>query len=139
MVAACVKAKLINSRIAGLQMSTTSVDGIYAVYITGQSGNGLILMMMRNGKMTGVDPMGVMFDGDYSPIGSGEEWQATVTVKAPPGVTTVQGVSTGPSGITYKVSYVFPKNFEQQKFLEITTQLGPVNAKFQKLRSLPDV
>lgn len=55
-------------------MNTTPIDGIYSVYLTGQSGNGFAIMIMMNGKVTGADAMGILFDGDYSPATSGQGW-----------------------------------------------------------------
>jgi hypothetical protein len=119
-------------------MDNTSIDGIYAVYITGQSGNGLIMLVLKSGLVTGADVTGTLFDGSYISNDGGRNFYIQSSVNAPPNGVTVQGVNTGPSGIIYNVNFVLPSNFDEVDFLEIQTPLGPVNAKFQKLRSVND-
>lgn len=59
-----------------------------------------------------------------------------VTVQVPPNGTVIQGVTSGPSGMTYEVPLTLVREFEQLDFIKIETPLGPVNIKLKKLRSL---
>lgn len=114
----------------------TEADGFYAGYFTGKDGNGLGLLVFRGGVLTGVDAAGVHFDGTYHVEAESGAVEGEVTVNAPPGGTLLQGVPTGPSGLTYKTTFRFPVDVDSQPFLRIDTAFGPVNVKLQKLRGL---
>lgn len=112
-----------------------SVDGIYTGYFSGREGEGLGMFLLKDGLLTGADAMGVLFDGSYSSAQDGQSYEGKVTVTAPPNGTLVQGVTTGPSGMVYEVSFHLPSDFSQRSFLTLSTALGPVNVKLVKLRS----
>jgi hypothetical protein len=116
---------------------TDDVDGIYAAYMTGVSGQGFGMFVFQEGAITGADPLGVMFDGVYTAEQNSEKITGSVTVRVPPGGTVIQGVTSGPSGMTYEVPLVLDRDFDQVNFLKIETPLGPVNIKLNKLRALP--
>lgn len=114
--------------------SAEKLDGIYVAYMAGAEGNGFGMFAFRQGVIAGADPIGVMFDGAYKCLS--DSYLATVTVKVPAGGTVIQGVSSGPSGITYEVEFRLPDSFEEQEFHRVETPLGPVNIRFKRLRSL---
>lgn len=111
------------------------MSGFYAAFITGIDSEGLVLFAAHDGKIVGTDPSKVLFDGTYHLDVDGS-LVGRVTVSAPPNGTLVQGVSTGPSGVTYETSFVIPTDFETRDYVRIDTPFGPVNAKFSKLRDL---
>lgn len=113
----------------------SDIDGIYSGYFSGAGGNGLALFVFRDGVIAGADAFGVVFDGHYE-RSQDQILAGQVTVTAPPNGTLVQGVSTGPSGITYTVDISFPENFAEVPYLGVTTPLGPVNVKLVRLRAL---
>lgn len=117
-------------------MITNNPDGFYAVYVAGTDGNGLVLLILSEGKIAGADLLGVIFDGEYSRTHGEEYYRTSIRVKAPPSATLVQGVTTGPSGIEYEISADLPLDFEAQPYVEILTPLGKLNARFKKLRGL---
>jgi hypothetical protein len=78
----------------------------------------------------------VNFDGLYHPASEGEGFEAVVKVVAPADGMLIQGVATGPTGITYEVKMHLPPKFFEKEYIEISTPLGPVNAKFKRLRRL---
>jgi hypothetical protein len=43
----------------------TSINGFYAAYLTGSAGQGLAMLVFRNGTVVGVDAAGVKYDGTY--------------------------------------------------------------------------
>lgn len=113
---------------------TTQIDGIYTCYMAGAEGNGFAMFVFKNGVISGADPLGVKFDGKYAEQSG--SYIADVTVSVPQGGTVVQGVSSGPSGITYTVNLSLPPDFATKEFVEIVTPLGPVNARFKRIRGL---
>jgi hypothetical protein len=82
----------------------------------------------------GVDGSGTRFDGTYQP--AGDSIDVTMEVSAPPNLTLIQGTPTGPEGLTYPLSFRVPGNFAEASFLPISTPLGPVNVRLEKLRTL---
>ena len=42
------------------------IEGIYVAYLTGKAGTGFAMLIIRNGKITGADPLGAVYDGVYS-------------------------------------------------------------------------
>lgn len=115
-----------------------SVDGFYSAFMSGMDGQGYALLVLRRGKIVGADPLGVTFDGNFTAEPDGG-WSGEVLVKAPAGGTLIQGVSTGPSGLSYSVPVRFPSNFDKQPFIHIETPLGPVNVKLTKIRDAEDL
>lgn len=109
-------------------------EGFYAVFMAAHSGEGYAVVAITQGSIVGADPLGVKFDGSYSI--TGDQLAASVQVTAPPGGTLIQGVETGPAGLTYPVSFSLSSNFETQPFVAIATPLGPVNARFRFLRGM---
>lgn len=110
-----------------------SLDGFYAGYMTAAGGSGVALFILKDGILVGADMGGVQFDGSYSP-GMDGDFTGTVTVKVPAGVTVIQGVTAPPAGLRYEVALRLPGDFATEPFIEITTPLGKVNARLQKLR-----
>jgi hypothetical protein len=116
---------------------TISINGFYAAYLTGSAGQGLAILIFRNGQMVGVDILGARFDGHYA---DSHDTGHTVSlnVKLPPSMTLIQGGSTGPEGDDYTLTFYLPADFLSQEFVRIDTKHGPINAKLVKLRGLDD-
>lgn len=113
-----------------------AVDGFYVGYFTGAAGNGLGMFVFKNGVIIGVDVLGVRFDGTYRLTETSTAYLISAIVTAPAGGQLVQGVSTGPTGLTYQVDATVPVDFENANFLTIPTQFGDVNVRLRKLRGL---
>ena len=112
----------------------SELDGFYVAYITGMAGNGLVLLVFADGRIVGVDTVGVKFDGTFKPSDVG--FDAVITVTVPPDTDLIQGTSVGSGGMTYQVNLLLPSNFSEVSFIPIDTPLGKVNARFQRLRDL---
>jgi hypothetical protein len=48
-----------------------SINGFYAAYLTGSAGQGLAMLVFRNGTIVGVDAAGAKYDGAHSDTGRG--------------------------------------------------------------------
>jgi hypothetical protein len=114
---------------------TEKWNGFYRAYMTGADGQGFAMYVFMDGRIIGADPLGVLFDGGYEVSESGE-LKGEVTVTVPPNGTVIQGVSSGPSGLTYKVPINFGGDLEELDFVRLETPLGPVNLKLEKVRGL---
>jgi hypothetical protein len=113
-----------------------SIDGFYAVYMTGNAGQGFAMVVFRNGAIVGVDVSGVRYDGTYTV--TNRRFAVRINVTFPPNTTLVQGVTTGPEGDISELEFQLPKDFISQPFIRIDAKHGPVNAKIVKLRELND-
>ncbi len=110
-------------------------NGIYVARMSAVEGEGLAILVFLNGKITGVDAGEVKFDGTYQDLPDGSVL-GSVTVAAPAGGTLIQGVSTGPSGLSYSVDFRLPEDFERLPYIRFDTPLGPVNGRISLLRAL---
>lgn len=111
------------------------INGIYSAQMSAVAGEGLVVLVLNDGVLTGVDTGQVLFDGAYQTSSDGSI-TGNVTIKAPPGGALIQGVPTGPTGITYSTAFHIPSDFEAKPFLRFETPFGPVNAKLQLLRPI---
>lgn len=114
----------------------TSINGFYAAYVTGTAGQGLAMLVFRNGAIVGVDAAGAKYDGTYTDAGSG--FAVKLNVSLPASIMLVQGVSTGPQGDNSVLDLQLPADFLSQPFIRINAKHGPVNVKLTKLRELND-
>ncbi|MES2021613.1 MAG: hypothetical protein V4460_09950 [Pseudomonadota bacterium] len=110
-------------------------DGIYVAYMTGSEGQGFGMFVFDRGVLVGADPLGVTFSGNYVVDDAGA-LNGDIEVSDPANGTVIQGVSTGNSKMTYSVSIKLSAEDLEQNFFQITTPLGPVNIKLEKLTSL---
>lgn len=90
------------------------------------------MFVFVEGRIVGVDPLGVRFDGDYKLQADGSV-KANINVSVPPDGVVVQGASAGPAGLTYQVSVQLDQSIHE-KFFALPTPLGPVNVRLEKLR-----
>ena len=116
-------------------MSDQSIDGFYAGYFAGKAGNGLALLTLTNGKVVGVDAAGTKFDGRYELHGDTGALALDVHVSAPPGITLVQGESTGEQGLDYQLETRIEASALNGAVVRIETPIGPLNMRLQKLRN----
>lgn len=110
-------------------------EGFYASYMTGTDGQGFAMFVFFDGIIVGTDAMGVSFDGKYSVENDGS-LIGDVTVTVPPDGTVIQGVTAGPSGMTYNVPVKFGLNDFDLDYVEMSTPLGPINLIMKKLRGV---
>ena len=121
---------------AGKPSDQQKLDGFYVGYFTGLGGSGQALFILRQGVLVGADPLGVRFDGTYALNKDGSNYVGAVMVAAPPNGQLVQGVNSGPAGLSYEVPLALPADFISSSFLSLDTPLGPVNVRLELLRTL---
>jgi hypothetical protein len=114
----------------------SSIDGFYAAYVTGSSGQGLIMLILRHGTIVGIDLAGAKYDGTYIDADGGVSVKLSLWL--PPNILLVQGASTGPQGFNSTLDFQLPTDFLSQPFIRVNANHGPVNVKLTKLRELND-
>lgn len=117
----------------GLGMATRA---LYAAYLSGAAGNSLALFYIGDGIIAGVDVGGVTYDGHATPETDGS-LQGVVSFTAPAGTPLITGISgpTDPTAISIPIS--LPAGFADGRITRIETPMGPLNARFEKIRDLP--
>ena len=113
------------------------LNGFYAGYMSAE-GYGLALFVFKKNHIVGSDAGGVKFDGKFEMDLKSKEYVGDVEVSAPPNTDLIQGVNSGPRGLTYKVKFTMPENFLESPFIKVTTPFGAVNIRLEKLRDLGD-
>jgi hypothetical protein len=114
----------------------SSIDGFYAAYLTGSSGQGLVMLIFRHGTIVGIDVAGAKYDGTYSDAGG--SFAIRLSIWLPPNILLVQGASTGPEGDSSELDFQLPGDFLSQPYVRVNAKHGPVNVKLTKLRELND-
>lgn len=112
------------------------LDGFYVGYMSAASGYGVVLFVFQGTVIVGVDAGGVKFDGTFTHNSDTGEYQGSIRVDAPPNISLVQGIATGPNGLKYNVPFSLPADFLDSPFIKIDTPFGGVNVKLEKLRDL---
>lgn len=109
---------------------------LYAAYLSGASGNSLALFYIGDGVIAGVDVGGITYDGHVTYEADGA-LQGSVSFTAPAGTPLITGISgpTIPASVSIPIS--LPAGFADGRITRIETPLGPLNARFEKIRDLP--
>jgi hypothetical protein len=108
-------------------------DGIYAAFVTGLVSHGLLVLVLRDGIVTGADFAGVILDGTYTV--NDDRTYATLNLigNSPAGIMTIQGKIIPKGGEINHIEAVIPLTGDVP-FFRIETPNGPVNVRLQKLR-----
>lgn len=114
------------------------LDGFYVGYMSAD-GYGVVLFVFKNSNIVGVDAGGVSFDGFFTQDSATKGYSGKIKIQAPPNTDLIQGINSGPSGLTYEVPFTIPENFLDVPFITIRTPFGKVNIKMEKLRDLGDI
>jgi hypothetical protein len=115
-------------------MPVEALNGFYAGYFSAAAGEGLALLVIRNGVIVGVDRGGFEYDGKVAQGKDGYDVEAKV--KVPPNSASITGIQSGTHGLTYDLKFGLPFEPEEQPFVRIETPNGPVNMRMVKLREL---
>jgi hypothetical protein len=119
----------------GIRTMIMSIDGFYAAYITGSSGQGFALLVFREGRIIGADALGGVFDGQYSEA-IDDAISVKLTIKTPPNVPLIQGGITGPQGEETALEFPMPRDFASRQFVRIDGPRGPANVRLVKIRDI---
>jgi hypothetical protein len=110
-------------------------DGFYAAYFAGVAGNSFGIFVFKDGVIAGADAGGTTYDGSYGLSDDERFVLGTIQFTLPPGHTTITGVAASTEPIVFQVPIKLPIEFATGDVHRIETPAGPVNAKFQKLKS----
>ncbi len=111
------------------------IEGFYRMTFTGASGSGFGIIVFQDGKVAGADVAGATFDGSYitNQISGGINFK--VVMNAPIGVAPVQTGIPISAPISVEINgSLATSDIEKSNPILIQTEIGPINALFQKIR-----
>ncbi len=108
---------------------------LYVAYLTGVAGQSIGLFYIGEGVLAGVDVATMQYGGSYTtnPDGSLE---GVVEYVLPAGVSLITGAPAGVAPTRISTNLKLPAGFADGRVVTIETPLGPVNAKFEKLKDI---
>src|ERR1700730_9816600 len=112
------------------------MDGIYVAYLTGRAGTSLLMLVILRGSIVGADVGGITYDAKIEKKKNGSGYHCSGVYVVPAGANLITGVVPPNEPQRIVVEFDLPEDFASGPIVTIETPLGPVNAKFQKLRDL---
>lgn len=110
------------------------MDGFYVTYVAARAGTAIILWVIRGTIMVGVDAGGLKYDGELQVTPTG--FHCSIVYLIPAGASLITGTPVIAESQRIPLEFDLPKDFANGQVVSILTPLGPVNAKFEKLRNL---
>lgn len=115
-------------------VSANPIDGFYAAYFAGATGTSIAMFVFKDGIVTGADAGGGRYDGEYISVDDGRFVEAKIRFTLPIGNQSITGAAAGAEPIAIEVPLRLPSEFNRNDVHRIETPIGPVNAKFDKIR-----
>src|SRR4051812_42295206 len=112
------------------------MDGFYVAYLAGQAGTSMLMAIISNETFVGADVTGMQYDGTIKPMPDGAGYTCSVVYVIPPGVPLITGAPALTEPQRVPLQFILPVGFADKRIITIQTPLGPVNAKFEKIRDL---
>lgn len=114
----------------------TRPKALYAAYLTGVGGQSIGLFYIGDGLIAGVDVGALKYEGSYQTMEDGS-MQGAVEYILPPGVSLITGAPAGIAPTPITLTLRLPAGFDDGRVIAIETPLGPVNARFEKIKDIP--
>lgn len=109
---------------------------LYVAYFTGVAGQSLGLFYIGDGLLVGIDVATMQYSGSYTTEADGT-MRGVVEYVLPAGTALITGAPSGAVPARISVNLTLPPNFADGQVLTIETPLGPVNARFEKIKDIP--
>ena len=112
-------------------------EGFWAVQYAGPFGSGFGMLALDTQIVVGADAFGGIWDGTYAFDNGRNAFDVVLTLKFPPEVVSAVTGQGGAGAHEETITFSLPNDFDEQT-ISLSTNLGPVNAKFRKIRDFPD-
>ena len=109
---------------------------LYVAYFTGVAGQSIGLLYIGDGMLVGVDVATMQYEGCYQTKRDGS-LEGVVEYVLPAGAALITGAPAGIAPTRVSVQLTLPADFADGRVITIETPLGPVNAKFEKVKDIP--
>ncbi len=117
-------------------MSDRVIDGFYTAYFTGVAGQSIGMFVFLEGKIAGADAGGGRYDGTYDVSVEGDHIVADVRFSLSPGGMSITGATSGAAPMSVPIKLMLPTDLQPHQVHRLETPIGPVNAKFEKIRGM---
>ena len=115
----------------------TSQDGIWLVEYQGKFGQGIAIIVLVGGNITGAGSRGGLWDGTYKFNEASGNLDMTLTIRFASGVASTVMKLIGKAATSETYNFSVPANVEEHRLPPLQTLLGPISAVMRKLRDLP--
>lgn len=119
-----------------LQREMSMSKALYVAYLTGVAGQSIGLFYIGDGILAGVDVGTMQYDGAYTVTEDGS-LEGALEYVIPAGVSLITGAPAGVAPTRVSLKLKLPANFADGHVVTVETPLGPVNAKFEKIKDIP--
>jgi hypothetical protein len=109
---------------------------LYAAYFTGSAGVSMGLFLIGDGLIVGADIGGLKYDGSLAMAADGS-LHGVVSFILSPGQRLITGAA-AQSAEDFAIAVELPPDFSSGAIVELNTPAGPVNARFEFLRDIPN-
>ncbi len=113
----------------------TESNGIYNAYFSGEYGTSLGMFIFKDGVVCGADLGGGVYDGTLEYSSSAKFLTGKISFNMRNGGTTITGAHAD-LPVSYETVVCLKTPLESVLFHEIDTLTGPVNVRFEKVRTL---
>lgn len=108
---------------------------LYCTYLTGMAGQSVGLFYIGDGIVAGIDIATMQYNGAYT-IADDGSLEGAIEYTIPGGTAVITG-TTPLTSTKITTPLKLPAGFDDGRVVAIQTPLGPVNARFEKVRDLP--
>ncbi len=112
----------------------TDFDGFYAIYYQGAASPGLAQIQLNNGKITGADATGGLWDGEFAVDFVGGNISCEISVRLPAGARLATTGRPPEANEAANMKFILPIDFASRPFIALELPIGKLNVRFQKLR-----
>ena len=109
-------------------------DGLYAIYYQGMAGPGLAQIQLHDGKITGADITGGLWDGEFAVDVADVFISCRVTITLPSGIALATTGEPPKADEARDMHFRLPVDFASKPYVELILPIGRVNVRFQRLR-----
>lgn len=113
-----------------------SIEGFYATYFTGAMGSSLAIFAFKNGGIAGADLGGGKYDGTFTVDSNTGMVHCSVDFVMSLGQQSITGATAVNEPIKINVPLALPSTIDPKEIFRIETPIGPINARFEKIRDL---
>lgn len=112
------------------------IDGFYTAYFTGAAGQSIGMFVFLDGKIAGADAGGGRYDGTYVVHEDKGKILADIRFSMQVGGMSITGTSGGSAPLSVQMKLELPVDLVPHQVHRLETPIGPVNAKFEKVRGV---
>ncbi|MFT4792169.1 MAG: hypothetical protein ACJAVR_001807 [Paracoccaceae bacterium] len=112
------------------------INGIYTAYMTGTAGNSIAMLVLLDGKISGADVGGGLYDGNYTELLDGKFFDGMIVFNLPSNMASISGIPPQEKPLSVNVPIHLPVEMNPEDFYRLETPIGPINLRMVKVKDL---